>query len=144
VQGLSLLVAALPCALLAARPAQAREAAEPSLPTETAHSFWDKTNRALFVGVAGSRGLDYASTGHFRARGVNEVLLTNGVVDDKPLFIGIELAGVALSIGVSAWLHGHGHHKLERWVSMGHIGVTTFGSVRNYTLRAPSRAGASP
>jgi hypothetical protein len=107
-------------------------------PAESSHAFWDKSNVLLFSGVAASRALDFASTQHFRARGNNEILLTNDIVDNKPLFTGIELAGVALSIGVSAWLHHHDHHKLERWVSIVHIGVTTFGAVRNYRLTPPA------
>jgi hypothetical protein len=103
-------------------------------PAPPVHSFWDTTNLCLFTGVGASRGLDYASTLHFRARGFNEVLLTNSIVDDRPLFVSIEIAGTALSIGVSHWLHTHGHHRLERAVSVVHIGVTTFGAVRNYNL----------
>jgi hypothetical protein len=98
------------------------------------HRFWDRTNVALFVGVGASRALDYASTRDFRARGLNEILLTNDIVDNKPLFIGIEIAGTALSIGASGWLHRHHHHSLERWLSVVHIGVTSFGAIRNYNL----------
>ena len=99
-----------------------------------AHRFWDGQNVALFAGVAASRGLDYASTRDFRSRGINEALLTNSIVDDKPLFVTIEIVGVAASVGASAWLHSHRHHSLERAVSFVHIGVTTFGAVRNYHL----------
>jgi hypothetical protein len=106
-------------------------------PQEGAHRFWDKTNLTLFAGVAAVRTLDYTSTQHFRKVGHNEVLLTNSIVDYKPLFAGIEVAGAALSVGVSYWLHRTGHHKLERWVSVVHIGVGTFGDIRNYSLGAP-------
>ncbi len=102
------------------------------------HRFWDSTNVTLFAGVAAARALDYDSTRHFRARGVNEWLLTNGIVDNKPLFIGIETATTAASIGVAYWLHRRGNHRLERWVSAIHIGVGVGGSVRNYTLRGPA------
>jgi hypothetical protein len=98
------------------------------------HRFWDTANVALFAGVGASRALDYASTRHFRRRGANEILLNNRIVDDKPLFIGIEAAGTVLQIGACAWLHAHDHHKTERWISVVHIGVTTFGAARNYTL----------
>jgi hypothetical protein len=122
--------------------ATAEQPMEPAVLTpRPVHRFWDRTNTALFAGVAASRAFDYASTRHFRARGNNEILLTNAIVDDKPLFIGIELAGLAASIGVSAWLHHQGHHKLERWLSVVHIGVTTFGAVRNYSL-PPARPSA--
>ncbi|HVA01692.1 MAG TPA: hypothetical protein VMV34_08565, partial [Terriglobia bacterium] len=70
------------------------------LPSEGSHHFWDKTNLMLFAGVATVRALDYTSTQHFRRLGHNEVLLTNSVVDNKPLFAGIEVAGTALSVGL--------------------------------------------
>lgn len=104
------------------------------------HPFWDRTNCELFAGVAAVRTMDYVSTRHFRSRGANEILLSNSIVDNKPLFAGIEVAGTAASIGVSYLFHRTGHHKLERWVSIVHIGVGTFGDARNYTL-AGSRPG---
>jgi hypothetical protein len=105
-----------------------------TVPEPPSHAFWDRTNVWLFAGVTVSRGLDFASTRHFRARGNREILLTDAIVDDKPLFVAIEAAGAALSIGVSAWLHKNGHHRLERWLSVVHIGITTFGAVRNFRL----------
>jgi hypothetical protein len=132
-----LAIAALSFAPLIPCPACGEEVREEvSLRRSAEHAFWDKPNLALFTGIGGSRMFDYASTRHFRRRGLNEILLTNEIVDDKPLFIGIELAGTAASIGASAWLHRHGHHKLERWLSIAHIGITTFGAVRNFNLRA--------
>jgi len=107
-------------------------AAKPAL---EAHRFWDRTNVELFAGVAAVRTLDYTSTRHFRARSVNEALLSNAVVDNKPLFVGIEAATAVTSIGISYLLHRKGHHKLERWVSFVHIGAAGFGDVRNYTLK---------
>lgn len=107
-------------------------------PAKGSHPFWDKENLLLFTGVAAGRALDFTSTQHFRERGLNEWLLTNGIVDNKPLFAGIELAGTAASIGVSYLFHRTGHHKLERWVSIVHIGVGTGGAVRNYSLKAPA------
>ena len=98
------------------------------------HQFWDKTNLALFAGVGVSRALDYTSTGYFRARHIEEGLLTTRIVENKPLFAGIEAAGIAASIGVAYWLHRARRHKLERWVSMVHIGVSAFGDIRNYSL----------
>ena len=104
------------------------------------HKFWDKENDLLFAGVGAARMLDYASTRHFRDQGNNEVLLTNSVVDNRPLFVGIELAGTAASIGVSYLCHRTGHHTLERWVSIVHIGVAVGGSIHNYTLKPPAPA----
>ena len=114
---------------------------QPSVPSQAAkgrHPFWDKDNIVLFAGVGAGRALDYLSTRHLRARGVNEWLLTNNIVDNKPLFAGIEVAGVAASIGVSYLFHRRGHHKLERWVSIVHIGVAVGGSAWNYNLKASS------
>ena len=112
--------------------------ARPEQPLATTHRFFDRTNLLLFAGVAAVRALDFTSTQHFRERGNNEVLLTNSIVDNKPLFAGIEVAGTAASIGLSYWLHRTGHHKLERWVSVIHIEVGTFGDTHNYSL-GPAR-----
>jgi hypothetical protein len=115
------------------------ETTRSSSKTEDApHQFWDWRNDCLFAGVGAARMLDYASTRHFRDQGNNEVLLTNAIVDNKPLFVGIELAGTAASIGVSYLFHRTGHHRLERWVSIGHIGVAVGGSIRNYSLKPPA------
>jgi hypothetical protein len=107
------------------------------------HPFWDKDKFLLFAGVGAGRALDYLSTKHFRNRGVNEWLLTNNIVDNKPLFAGLEVAGVAASIGVSFLFHRSGHYKLERWVSIVHIGAGVGGSAWNYT-RKPSPPPSAP
>jgi len=113
----------------------------PSLtpPTQTAeqHRFWDRENDLLFVGVGAGRALDYASTLNLRRRGLDEALLTNAIVDNHALFAGIEVAGTAASIGVSYIFHRTGHHQLERWTSIVHIGVATGGAIRNYALPTP-------
>lgn len=98
------------------------------------HRFWDATNKKLFAGVFAVRALDFASTLNMRARGRDEILLSNEVVDNKPAFVAIELGATAASIGVSYWLHRKGRHKLERWVSIVHISLGGFGGVRNYML----------
>jgi hypothetical protein len=116
-------------------PEPVREEASATNQSLKPHVFWDRKNLELFAGVAAVRTLDFTSTRHFRARGVDEVLLTNSIVDNKPLFVEIEAAGVAASIGISYWLHRKNHHKLERWVSIVHIGVAGFGDARNYTLK---------
>jgi hypothetical protein len=108
----------------------AKENAMPSV-----HRFWDAENVGLFAGVGGARMLDYISTRHFRDRGVNEWLLSNRIVDNRLLFVGIELAATAASVGVSYAFHRTGHHKLERWVSIVHLGTATGGSIRNFTLK---------
>jgi hypothetical protein len=94
----------------------------------------------LFSGVAIFRGLDYASTRNMQARGREEVLLPDDVVNNSAGFASLELAGTAASIGLSYWMHHTRHHKLERWVSIVHIGVTGVGVARNYALPT-NRAG---
>lgn len=107
------------------------------------HRFWDRENIWLFAGVGSARALDYTSTLNMRRRGRQEILLTNAVVDDHPLFAGIEAMATGASIGVSYWLHRTDHHRLERWVSIVHIGVASGGAARNYALKtfhtAPAR-----
>lgn len=105
------------------------------------HKFWDAENVGLFAGVAVARALDFTSTHHFRERSHNEILLDNQIVDNKPLFAGIEAAGTAASIGIAYWLHRTGHHRAERWVSMVHIGVGAFGDIHNYGLSNPQFRG---
>jgi hypothetical protein len=70
-----------------------------------------------------------------RRRGRQEILLTNSVVDNHPLFAGIEAGGVAFSVGASYLFHATGHHRLERWVSIVHISVASAGAIRNYSLQ---------
>jgi hypothetical protein len=118
-------------------PGAAPSSAQPTTILPATHRFWDKENDWLFAGVAASRGLDYASTLNLRRRGINEALLTNSIVDNHPLFGGIEAMGTAASIGVSYLFHTTGHHRLERWTSAVHIGVATGGAVRNYLLKTP-------
>ena len=83
-----------------------------------------------------SRGLDYASTRNMQARGREEKLLPDDVVNNSAAFAAVEAGGAAASVGISYILHRTGHHKLERWMSIGHIGVTAFGVARNYSLKS--------
>jgi hypothetical protein len=99
------------------------------------HRFWDKENDWLFAGVGASRTLDYCSTLNLRRRGRQEILITNDAVDNHAAFAVIEAAGTGLSIGASYLFHRHGHHTLERWTSIVHIGLTTGGAIRNYSLK---------
>lgn len=100
------------------------------------HRFWDRKNILLFSGVAVFRGLDYASTRNFQARGRTEILLPDDVVNNSAGFAGVEAAGAATSVGISYIFHRTGHHKMERWLSIGHIGVTGFGVAWNYSLES--------
>jgi hypothetical protein len=105
--------------------------------SQPTHRFWDRENDWLFAAVGAGRALDYASTLNLRRRGIDEVFLTNSIVDNHPLFGGIEAAATAASIGVSYVFHRTGHHRLERWTSAVHFGVATGGAIRNYALKTP-------
>jgi len=109
---------------------------------ESNHRFWDRRNAALFAGVGAARALDYASSQHFRAQGINERFLTNRIVDNKPLFVSLEVGGAFASIGLAYLFHRSGHHKLERWTSILHIGVGAGGAARNYNLKPDSSTGS--
>lgn len=85
------------------------------------------------------RGLDYASTRNFQARGRKEILLAPEVVNNSAAFASLEAAATVTSVGISYWLHRIGHHKLERWVSITHMSVTAFGDARNYGLKTRRR-----
>ncbi len=135
--------------LLAAQSGAAQQSEQPSpnpisttapLPDapsqEPPHAFWDRTNILLFSGVAVFRGLDYASTRNFLARGREEVLIPDDIVNNSAAFASLEAAATLTSVGLSYLLHRTRHHKLERWLSIGHIGVTGFGVVRNYSLES--------
>jgi hypothetical protein len=126
--------------LVTTRPADAPKATAAALPAPPAppreHAFWDRTNIALFSGIAVTRGMDYASTRNFQARGREEILLPDDVVNNSAGFASLEAAATLTSVGISYLLHRTGHHSLERWLSIGHISVTGFGDIRNYALES--------
>jgi len=107
------------------------------------HRFWDGENDWLFAGVGAARTLDYFSTLNMRRRGRQEILLSNDAVDNHAAFATIEAAGTAVSIGAAYVFHHYGHHKLERWTSIVHIGLATTGAVRNYCLKTAHVVPAS-
>lgn len=113
-------------------PSSSAENKKHELPT---HKFWDRENAWLFTGVAASRALDYTSTKNMLGRGREELLIPDDVVFSEAGFPALEAAGAATSVGISYIFHRYHHHKLERWVSIVHIGVTTFGAVHNYSLK---------
>jgi hypothetical protein len=112
-------------------------AAPRASPPRTTHRFWDRTNDLWFAAVGAGRALDYASTLNLRRRGIDEIFLTNSIVDNHPLFGGIEAAATAASIGASYLFHRTGHHRIERWTSIVHFGLATGGAARNYALKTP-------
>jgi hypothetical protein len=118
-------------------PAKADPPVIPATPAAAPeHRFWDRENILLFSGVAIFRGLDYASTRNFMARGRTEVLIPDDVVNNSAGFASLEAAATATSLGVSYIFHRTGHHKMERWLSIGHVSVTGFGVVWNYSLES--------
>jgi len=114
--------------------------AQPPTISSEPHGFWDRTHLTLSSGASLARAADYASTRSMQARGREEVLLPDDVVNNSAGFAALESAGTAASVGLSYWMHRTGHHKLERWISIVHIGVTGFGVARNYSLPT-NRAG---
>lgn len=120
-------------------PPAGAEAVVPVATIPQRHAFWDRENAWLFAGVGAFRALDYTSTRNMRDRGRQEILLSNWVVDNRPLFIGIEAAGTGLSMGLSYLMHRTGHHKVEHLISIGHISVAAFGDARNYALQTAHR-----
>ncbi len=123
---------------VAAEDTKTHVSAVPTAPSPQ-HRFWDRTNILLFSGVAAFRGLDYASTRNFQRRGREEILLPDDVVNNSAGFASLEAAGAATSVSIAYIFHRTGHHKLERWLSIGHISVTGFGVTRNYTLKSKHR-----
>jgi hypothetical protein len=118
---------------VAVRPAHSRNQEKAAV--EKRHRFWDRENDWLFAGVGVSRTLDYFSTLNMRRRGRQEIFLTNDAVDNHAAFAAIEASTTGVSIGAAYLFHRYGHHKLERWTSIVHLGLTTTGSVRNYCLK---------
>ena len=135
-------------------PESKAQAPNPESPSATAkteppvHKFWDRENAWLFTGVAASRALDYTSTRNMLGRGREELLIPDDVVNSRAGFPALEAAGAATSVGISYIFHRYGHHKMERWVSIVHIGVTTFGRSpqllpQNQTLKQESAQSVS-
>ena len=122
--------------------------ADPANPVRAAapkaHRFWDKQNAWLFAGVAASRTLDYFSTLNMRQRGRQEILLTNGLVDNHAAFAAVEAAGTGASMAASYLFHRYRHHALERWTSYVHIGLATGGAARNYCLKTAHAGPVAP
>jgi hypothetical protein len=110
--------------------------AEPAKSSPAPHAFCDRTNRLLFSGIILFRGLDYASTRNMQARGREEILLPDDVVNNSAGFASLEAASTAASVGFSYWMHRTGHHRVERWISIVHIGASGFGVARNYALES--------
>src|SRR5258706_6814013 len=113
-------------------PAPGSSAAPQASPPQATHRFWDRTNDLLFAAVGAGRALDYASTRNLRRRGVDEIFLTNSIVDNHPLFAGIEAAGTAASIGVSYLFFRMGHSHVRGGASHLHFGWATGSAGAHY------------
>lgn len=98
------------------------------------HRFLDKTNIALFSGVAIARGFDLHSTWKMRRAGWQEIELSNGLVDNKAAFTAFTAGMVAAHVGGCYLLHRTGHHRMERFASLVHISSTSATVARNYWL----------
>ena len=123
------------CAAAQSSPGSRPAVALPDAPAQVAvHRFWDSKNVLLFSGVAAFRVLDYASTRNMQARSREEILLPDDVVNNSAGFAALEAAGTATSVALAYGMHRWGHHRLERWVSIIHIGAAGFGDARNYLL----------
>ena len=112
----------------------------PEAPAAAATGRACRETHVLLPGVGGcgqasARALDYSSTLNMRRRGLQEILLTNDIVDQYAAFAAIEASGTAVSIGASYLFHRYQHHRLERWTSIIHASLGTTGAVRNYCLK---------
>lgn len=99
------------------------------------HRFADRTNLGLFAAVAATRAIDYHSTFYALSRGAKENNLPAALVSSKPVFAAFSAGAVAANVGVAYLLHRSAHHRLERIVSLFHVGVTLPSAVRNYSRR---------
>ncbi|PYX38642.1 MAG: hypothetical protein DMG75_03260 [Acidobacteria bacterium] len=67
----------------------------------------------LFAGVGVFRALDYASTRNMQARGREEILLPDDVVNNSAGFAAVEAGASAASVGLSYLMHRTGHHRMD-------------------------------
>jgi hypothetical protein len=94
----------------------------------------DKTNLGIFASVAAARAMDMVSTWQFRRHGLNEAELSNGFVDNKPLFATYSASLVAGQVSTSYVFHRLGWHKMERFSALVHTGVVTEAVIHNYRI----------
>ncbi len=98
------------------------------------HPFLDKYNLAIFAAVAAARAMDPISTWQFRRHGLHESELSDGFVDNKPLFATYSASLVAGQISTSYVFHRLGWHKLERISAIVHTAVVTEAVTHNYRI----------
>lgn len=106
------------------------------------HKFWDTQTAVLFGLHAGLEAADF---------GLTHYALAHGAVERNPLarpFTNLGTGGqafffaggTAATLGISYWLHKHGHHRLERAVGLYAIGDSGFGVIHNATHPPQSSA----
>jgi len=78
--------------------------------------------------------MDPISTWQFRRHGLNESELSNGFVDNKPLFATYSASLVAGQISTSYVFHRLGWHKVERLSAIIHTAVVTEAVAHNYRI----------
>ena len=98
------------------------------------HPFLDKPNLAIFAALVAARTMDPISTWQFRRHGLNESELSNGFVDNKPLFATYSASLVAGQISTSYVFHRLGWHKVERLSALIHTAVVTEAVAHNYRI----------
>jgi hypothetical protein len=103
-------------------------------PEAQPHRFFDKSNLAIFGALTAARAMDPISTWQFRRHGLHEGQLSDGFVDNKPLFAVYSASLVAGQISSSYLFHRLGWHKLERISAMVHTGLVTESVVHNYRI----------
>jgi hypothetical protein len=108
----------------------------PSLSVErpAKHPFLDKSNLGIFAALATGRTMDLISTWQFRRHGLHEGELSDGFVDNKPLFATYSASLVAGQISTSYVFHRLGWHKLERATAIIHTAVVTEAVIHNYRI----------
>jgi hypothetical protein len=119
--------------IIAVAPAP-RTAPVPALEGSAKHPFLDKPNLAIFASVAAARTMDPISTWQFRRHGLHESQLTDGFVDNKPLFAAYSASLVAGQVSTSYVFHRLGWHKMERISALIHTAAVTEAVVHNYRI----------
>jgi hypothetical protein len=96
---------------------------------ETAHKFWDRQNRILFVLAAASNAADFAVTRANLQSGGRELNPVVRMFGNSSAGLAVNFVGETVGvISLSYFFHKTGHHKLERAVSLVNIG-TSVGAV---------------
>ena len=101
------------------------------------HSFWDLTNKTLFLSHAAIESVDFGITHHNLSRGGKEMnpeakALCESGTPGQLVFFGGRTAAV---VAVSYAFHRTGHHKLERIFPLYASGDSMYGVVYSFAHR---------